>query len=121
MFISSTTKCDGSFVKISSIDAKKMAEDALARVKKRREDSKERAIQCEMEMINNGFFHKLFRMKPATREEAIAELEADHWNFDYHFTNCIGYQSEEAGARILNACKYASELYISTEDLRCIS
>ena len=122
MFFNSTTnECDGSFVKVASKDAKEMAQNTLEWVQERRQTSRESAIKREMDNINEGFFHKLFRMKPATREEAVANLQNDIWNFEYHGTHFIGYENEKTANRILNACKHAEEIYISTEDLRRIS
>lgn len=121
MFFNQTTECDGSFVKIASKDAVEMATNTLVWVKKLRADAKLAAIETERQRINNGFWHKLFHLKEATIEQAVGNLEDDHWNFDYHFTSVIARKNEEAANRILNAAKHADEVYISTEDLRRIS
>lgn len=121
MFFNSTVECDGSFVKMDTKVVKKMATKTLERIKKYRADRKEKAIEDIINDINNGFWHNLFRMKPATRKDALAYLENDTWNFDYHFSGCVGYKSEESANRLLNACEHAETVYISTEDLHRIS
>jgi hypothetical protein len=121
MFFNSTTECDGSFVKIASKDAIEMATKTLAWVDKLRSDRQAGTIEIEQQRINNGFFHKLFRMKEATVEDAKKNLAYDHWNFDYHFNGLIAHKNESAANRILNAAKHADEIYISTEDLQRIS
>jgi hypothetical protein len=121
MFFNQTVGADGSFVKVTSKDASEMAIKTLAWVKKLRDDREARAIEIERQKINDGFWHKLFRLKEATVEDAKESLAYDHWNFDYHFTNQIAFKNEEAANRILNACKHASEIFISTEDLQKIS
>lgn len=121
MFFNQTIETDGSFVKIASKNAIEMATKTLARIEKLRAESKEKAIEIERQHINNGFFHKLFRMKDATIEDAEKSLSYDDWNFDYHFTGLIAHKNEDSANRILNAAQHADEIYISTEDLQRIS
>lgn len=121
MFFNSTVECDGSFVKMDSKVVKEMAFKTLERIKTYRAARKEKAIHDVINDINNGFWHKLLRLKPATREDAIAYLEGDVWNFDYHFTACMSAKAFESAERLLNACEHAEVVYISTEDLNRIS
>jgi hypothetical protein len=121
MFFNQTVNADGSFVKISSKDATEMAAKTLIWVDKLRTNRLNRAIEIEIQRINNGFWHKLFRMKDATVEEAKKSLAYDECNFDYHFTSLIAGKNEETALRILNAAEHADEVYISTEDLKRIS
>ena len=121
MFVNQTIEADGSFVKISAKEAKNMAEDTLQWIKKERTARKEEAILADMKRLDSGFWHKLFRMKPHTREDAIASLDDDPWDFDYHFSKLMYHKSEDSARRILNACNFAEEIYISTEDLRRIA
>lgn len=121
MFFNQTMNCSTSFIKISSKEAAKMAQDTLDHVKSRREKARNDAIEDERQRINNGFFHKFFRMKDATVEDAKANLSYDSWNFNYHFTSLICAKNEAVAKRILNASKHADEIMISTEELHLIS
>jgi hypothetical protein len=121
MFFNQTNQCSTSFIKMSSQDAAEMARKTLDYVEQRREEAKSGAIERERQRINNGFFHKLFGCKDATVEEAVSNLEYDTWNFDYHFTEIIASKNEKVARQILNACKHADEILISTEELNLIS
>lgn len=121
MFFNQTVECDGSFVKMSSVDVKKMALKTLEWIKNEREKKREEEIQFTQKSLDNGFWHKLFRMKPSTREQAIAVLESDPWDIDYHCPEIIYWKNEDTAKRVLNACEHADEIYISTKDLRRIS
>lgn len=50
-------------------------------------------------------------MKEATIKDAEESLACDIWNFDYHFAHLIGKKNEYTANRILNAAKYADEIY----------
>ena len=121
MFFNQTVERDGSFVKISSKDAAELATKTLAWVKKLRVDRKAAEVERERQRINNGFWHKLFRLKEATVEQAIENLKYDQWNFDYHYNSLICAKNESTAMRVLNAVKHANEIYISMEDLQRIS
>ena len=121
MFFNQTIEHDGSFVKISSKDAVEMATKTLAWVDSLRAESKAKAIEAERQRLNNGFFHKHFRMKEATVEDDKASLDYDEWNFYYHFNELIAHKNEVTALKILNAAEHADEIYISTEDLKRIS
>jgi hypothetical protein len=121
MFFNQTVEQDGSFVKISSIKATKMAQDTLNWITQKRADRKANAIEEERQRINNGFFHKLFHLREATEQDAIYSLQGDIYNFEYHWSQMAYYKSEEAAQRVLNACKHVDDIFISTEDLQRIS
>jgi hypothetical protein len=121
MFFNQTIEADGSFVKVASKDALEMAKDTLQWVENERTTRKRQAIEREQKRLNNGFWHKLFRCKEVTFEEAEESIQNDPWNFDYNFGPVMFYKTESACNRIINAAKHADEIYISTEDLRRIS
>ena len=121
MIFNQTMKCSTSFVKINSKEASQMAEATLKWVNEMRASRKAKAIEKERQRINNGFWHKLFRLKEATIEDAIANLAYDNWNFDYHWNECIGAENETVAKRILNASKHAEGIMISIEELHLIS
>jgi len=121
MFFNQIVNCSTSTIKIGSKEAAEMAQKTLDWIKNRREKAKANAIEAERQRINNGFWHKLFRMKEATVEDAEESLSYDHWNFNYHWNDLIGAKNEAVAQRILNASKYADEIMISTEELSLIS
>jgi hypothetical protein len=112
----SDNMCDGSFVKMSSKTVAEMATKELEWIKQYREKKTQRAIEsCRQKMVN-GWWHRLWKKPVPTDQEVIVFLE-----FDIDMINATYGCSEMIAKRLLNACQYAEDIFISTEDLRVIS
>jgi hypothetical protein len=115
-----TIECDGSFIKMSSKKIAELANNTLVWVKEVRETKRKSYIENVRQEIMNGWWHR-FRNKPIpTDEEVLARIEENPWN-SFNLIPIHGGKAEAAAIRLLKACEYADEIYISTEDLRRIS
>lgn len=115
------TKFHGSFIKMPSDKVAQMASECLKNIREAKEKRRQEELDSWRKIMVNRFWHKLLKKPAPTDEEVINWVNDNSWEgFDYW--NSLRYAVREAAAgRVLHACKFVSEIYISTEDLEKIS
>lgn len=131
MFYSTESKCDGSFAKVDSSSLIELAHQSLENIEKYKKQEVQRLINrkrnkflAKEEKRKNSLWSKLFGFKPRkepTDEEIYEFIKNDHddvigpselfW-MDLRYEKYI-----DTANRLINAAKYAPEVFVSTEDL----
>ena len=82
-----------------------------------RKDSRKEMIDENRAEMKKGFFHRLFKRPDPTDEEVETYIAGDRWFSPLWLCDNAHYEGEAVAKRLLNACKYVEEFYVSTEDL----
>lgn len=109
-----------SYIEIESEVAKQLAENTVQRIDKIRNDAVDRFVDKEMERINNGFFHKLFRRPDITRTEVFAQDYASEWSYiemiNYRFS-----EQYDTCKKVIHAARVGNKMTLTLEDYNSIS
>jgi hypothetical protein len=101
--------------------ARALAAGTIDRIDQSRSEKVERIITREVERLNNGFWHKLFRRPDFTREEAM-QMELDsEWSQIYDTRNFLFGRQYDVAMDVLAAAKVGKTLLLSLDDYRRIS
>jgi hypothetical protein len=120
MFSNEIVHKDGSFVKMSSKDVKVKCEATLRSIKQIRQQKVSKTIEDARQEIMGGFLYRLFKRPPPTDEEVRDYLHGD-WISPLFWDERAFYKDEEVATKLLHACQFVEEIYVSTEDLRRIT
>lgn len=112
MFFNQTPHKDGSFVMMRSDIIKIKCERTLIWIKEAREEKIKNLMDSARAKIMQGFWHRLFKKPIPTDDQVKAYLD-----YELFFAQVRYGNSEAIANKLLNACKYADEIYVSTEDL----
>lgn len=107
-------------VEILCDEAQRLALNTIQTIDKERKEMRERFIDNEVERCNNTFFHKLFRLKPVTREIVIAADEASSWG-ELDMIKCTYQRQYETAWTIYHAAKAGGKLLLSLDDYQRIT
>lgn len=116
MFSHATHK-DGSFVLMDSSVIKAKCEAMLIHIEAHRKEFRQEVIDKNREEMKNRFFHRLFKRPDPTDKEVEEYVTSGTWLSELWLADTVGYQSEDVAKRLLKACEYTNEIYVSTEDL----
>lgn len=117
---SQTIHKDGSFVLMNSSVIKAKCEAMLSYIKTHRAQARQEVMDENREKMKNRFFHRLFKRPDPTDQEVEDYITGDVMFSDLFRVELFGYESEAVAKRLLKACEYTSEIYVSTEDLEKI-
>ena len=117
---SENCKCSGSFIKMPAKEIAEMAKATLVWVEESRAKISKRYIDDARQEMMNGWWHRLTKRPAPTDEEALERIKENPWS-GFNIIHLHGGKAEDAARRLLVACKYVDEIYISTEDLQRIS
>jgi hypothetical protein len=120
MFFNQTVHKDGSFVKMSSEDVKAKCIDTIRAIKATRLERISQTMEEARQKIMSGYFHRLFKKPTPTDEEVKAYLD-DGFISELFWDETYGFKNEEVASKLLHACQFVEEIYVSTEDLRRIT
>lgn len=112
--------CAVSHVVLTSARARELATAKYTWIMKQRENAQEQFLRDEVERINSGWFRRLFRMKPVTREDVLAAEEARSGCFpisEYMWAGVRYSTSLEVCEQVLRASRYSDQVTVSLEDL----
>lgn len=123
---------DGSFVRISSKTLTEKARQTLQNIKAYKKHDTQRLIDRERQEIldqreksRKSIWSKLFgyKEKPIPTDEEVLEIHKNKgagtiWLPETFWIDFRYSKNEDVAYRLINAAKYAEELYVSTEDLQ---
>lgn len=109
-----------SFIKMPSKKIAEIAQAALVWIEKAREAKRKAYIDAARQEIMSGWWHRIAKKSTPTDEEALERIEENPWS-GFNLIPLYAGKAEDAALRLLKACEYAEEIYVSTEDLRRIS
>jgi hypothetical protein len=109
-----------SHIEVYSIDARQMAEAVIKTIDKLRTDEIEKFIEKEIERVNSGFFHKLFRLKPYTRADVIREDDEQYFPKIYSIKKVHYGAQYELCQKIINASRASEKMSLSINDYNSI-
>ena len=120
MFFNQTVHKDGSFVKMSSEDVKAKCELTLKTIKRVRQEKVAKTIEETRQKMMEGFLHRTFKKSPPTDDEVRAYL-SDDFISELFWDETAFFKNEEVANKLLHACQFVEEIYVSTEDLQRIT
>jgi len=110
------SKHNDSFIKMPTSKVAQMAQKAIDTLQARRQERLDKYVEERLQTTTNHWWHRLWNKKNPTREEMVAFLENEEWGSYWYIANSYNDQLYVA-RRLLNACKQADEIYLSTKDL----
>lgn len=120
MFFNQTVHKDGSFVKMSSDDVRAKCESTLSYIKKVRQERIAKTIEDARQEMMKGYLHRWFKKPPPTDDEVRVYLD-DGFISELYWDEIAFFKNEETANKLLHACQFVEEIYVSTEDLRRIT
>lgn len=111
-----------SFIEIDTEAARVLAADTIDRIDRSRGRMIESYINSELQRLNNGFWHKLFRQQDFTREDVLRMDSENQWGGYIHETKFIKFGNQYQTAKdILRTPKTGIKMFLSLTDYERIS
>ena len=111
-----TVHKDGSFVRMRSDVIKAKCEAMLIAIEAVRKKRVQETIEATRQRMMKGFWHRLFK-RPVPTDEQVRQHLNDGFISELFWDENAYFKNEEIARKLLNASKYAEEIYVSTEDL----
>jgi hypothetical protein len=107
--------CGTSFIKMSSVDVEKMANETIALIQNRNIQFQSSIIEQARKKIINGWWHKLWKKSAPDDIEVLFKMShIDHIVFN---STCTQYNNaKDVCHKLLGLCKIADEIYLSSSD-----
>jgi hypothetical protein len=115
-FGTQTVHKDGSFVRMRSDVIKAKCEAMLIAIKSIRQERVKKTIEEGRQRMMQGFWHRLLK-KPVPTDDQVKSYLSDGMISETFWDEISFYKNEEVAKKLLNACTYAEEIFVSTEDL----
>lgn len=110
-----------SLIEVNCRDAEAMATSMMRHIEKIRQENIEQYIAREIKRRSNGFFHRLFRRPPVTREQVVAHDMVNHWGGGFIELEKLAYQRQyETCENVVRAAQTGGKLLLSLDDYRRI-
>lgn len=113
------SECAVSTVTIPTSRAVELAQRKYEWILKQREKDEKHALDMLVTERNSWWFRRLFRMKPLSREQVLADEEAREWFpiGEIAWARVRYEETKNLCLRVMNAAAYSSEVTLSLEDL----
>jgi|SRR5579859_1474427 len=109
-----------SFIKLSSKTVKEIATEKLDKIAKYRFRRRQEYIEIRRQEISKTWWHRFWKKPIPTDEQVLDYIKHDVFN-ELYFISIAGAKAEIVAEKLLKACLLSEEIYLTVEDLDCIS
>jgi len=110
-----------SYIWLEPDKVKELCEKALKAVETERERRRWDLVKSRRDRVNNGFFHKLFKLKDWTAEMALESLKNEEWS-QLDWIDRVWRDNKSSAKRLSKAADISEDpVLVSTKDYERIS